>query len=336
MSSTVFASFGEVEDVFDPHVPVVDAHHHLIAEESPYGVYGPEDLCADVRASGHNVEQVVFVEFGTSYLAAGSAARRTLGETKYAASCAEVLSGLDGPRMGGVVARVDLREPGLEDLLKEHAVAAQGLLRGIRHAVTFDPTGTFRLGHAGPAALLADPSYRRGAAVVGRMGLVLDTFLFADQLSELTDFAIATPDTTLVVNHLGCPVAVGAYSGRRDEVIARWRSDLALIADQPNIRLKIGGIGMPIFGLAWRQGRRQTTSDELVLAWGEEIGYAIDLLGPERCMMESNFPIDKLSFSYRVVWNAFKKIVAGLSPADRDYVLRGTAIATYKLGASTI
>ena len=147
----------------------------------------------------------------------------------------------------------------------------------------------------------------------------------------MTRLARDFPDTTIVVDHLGTPLGIGPYAGRRDEIFDVWRKDMTELATCPNVNVKLGGMAMPWNGFGWDAAERPPTSDEFVAAQGRYYHHAIDAFGPDRCMFESNFPVDKLSLSYGVLWNAFKKIAAGCSDDEKESLFRGTASRFYRL-----
>ncbi len=135
----------------------------------------------------------------------------------------------------------------------------------------------------------------------------------------------------IILNHLGGPIGVGSYAGRRADVYARWKTDLAAVAACPNVVLKVGGIQMVVNGFGWHERERPPTSDELLAANRDWYLYAIEQFGPERCMFESNFPVDRLSCSYTALWNQFKKLSQGFSDAERAAMFHDTAQRVYRL-----
>ena len=139
------------------------------------------------------------------------------------------------------------------------------------------------------------------------MGLSLDTGVCFPQLPELADFARAVPDLTIVLNHLGGLQRVGPYANRDEEVMATWRRGLAAVAQCPNVNLKLGGIGMPRLGFDWHTREKPIGSEELAASMAPIMSYCIEQFGPGRCMFESNFPVDKVSFSHHVFFNACKR-----------------------------
>ena len=147
----------------------------------------------------------------------------------------------------------------------------------------------------------------------------------------MLSLARAVPGTTMVLDHLGTPLGVGPYAGRRDEIFAQWRRDIAELATCDNVVAKLGGMAMPDNGYGWDVAERPPTSDEVVVAQRDWYLHMIDCFGPDRCMFESNFPVDRWSLSYRTVWNAFKKIASGFDPAEQDAMFAGTARRVYRI-----
>ena len=94
---------------------------------------------------------------------------------------------------------------------------------------------------------------------------------------------------------------------------------------------KLGGLAMPDNGFGWHEGARPPTSDDLVAAHSPYYRHMITVFGPDRCMFESNFPVDKVSVGYRVLFNAFKKIAADYPSQDQDAMFAGTARRIYRL-----
>ena len=316
-----------IEEVVDPERPIVDPHHHLWP---PGGAlpYGLDDLLADTR-SGHNIVRTVFVECGSSYDHSAPAHLKSLGETRFVAG----ESARDpGHLIGGIVAAADLCRPDLDDILDAHTEAGGSLFKGIRDALSSAEHPEV-LAIPGRAArdLASDPAFRRGVARLGDRGLTYDTWHYHYQNRDFLALALAVPQTTMVLDHFGTPLGVGPYADRREEIKAQWRDDIAEIAKCPNVVAKLGGLAMPDNGYGWHTAERPPTSDEFVAAQREWYLHTIDCFGPERCMFESNFPVDRMSMSYLVVWNGFKKMVADFPAADQDAMFSGTASRVYRL-----
>jgi hypothetical protein len=147
-----------------------------------------------------------------------------------------------------------------------------------------------------------------------RIGLPFDTGVCFPQLPELAAFAQALPELTIILNHLGSLTRVGPYANRDDEVLTTWRRGIAAVAACPNVHLKLGGIGMPRLGFDWHERPVPIGSEELAQAIAPLMTYCIEQFGPNRYMFESNFPVDKVSFSHHVLFNAFKRLSQGTRP----------------------
>jgi L-fuconolactonase len=315
----------DAEDVSDPDLSICDPHHHLW--DHPTSTYLVDELRTDI-ASGHRVERTVFVECLSAYRSEGPEELRPVGETEWVA-------GLDdGGLVAGIVGFADLSlGDGVEEVLAGHEEAGGGRFRGIRHATAFDPSPEIRRSHARPPqGLMAGDAFGRGIAALGRRGLTYDAWLYFHQIPELTALAQAHPDVVMVLDHLGGPLGIGPYEGRHDEVMAVWDGALAELARCENVVVKLGGIGMPIFGKGWHRRPRAVTSEELAATWGPPVHRVIERFGVDRCMFESNFPVDAASCSYLVLWNAFKRMTTEASPPERAALFSGTASRTYRLG----
>jgi L-fuconolactonase len=317
-----------VEDVFDPAQRIVDAHHHLWPAGS-WLPYGFADLWADTQ-SGHAVERTVFMECHSAYRTDGPAYLAPTGETEFVAG--EALG--DPSRLiGGIVAHADLTDgEHLDEVLDLHTELGRGLFRGIRHDGARDPHPETLLNtFSAPEGLYADPAFRAGVARLGQRGLTYDTYHYHHQNRDFAALALAVPDTLMVLDHFGTPLGVGEYAHRREEIFAEWQASIAEIARCDNVVAKLGGMAMPDNGFGWHEAERPPTSDEFVEQQSRYYLHTIECFGPERCMFESNFPVDRLSLSYRVLWNGLKKIAAPFSPSDRDAMFFGTATRVYRL-----
>ena len=317
-----------VEEIVEPGQRIVDPHHHLwpVGGALPYGL---DELVADLE-SGHDVQHTVFVECHAAYREGGPKHLQTVGETDFVAENA-----FRDPkrRIGAIVAHTDLRDlDHLDEVLVAHTEAGQGLFRGIRHAGSRDPHPEhLRIAGRAPEGLYADENFRKGVQRLGQSGLSYDTWHYHHQNRDFAAFARAVPDTQLILDHFGTPLGVGRFAGRRDEVFAEWKVTLAEIAKCDNVVAKIGGLAMPDNGFGWDRAERPPSSDEFVAAQGRYYAHAIECFGPERCMFESNFPVDRMSLSYPVLYNALKKIAAPFSATERDAMFYGTASRIYRL-----
>jgi predicted TIM-barrel fold metal-dependent hydrolase len=314
------------EPIVDPGQRMVDAHHHLWPPGEGMR-YGLDELRADT-GSGHNVVRTVFVECRSSYRPDGPPELAPVGETEFVAAAAAESGGL----IGGIVAHADLRLPQLDDVLDAHVEAGRGLVRGIRHSLSRgDRADGLTIPGRAPTGLAEDPAFRAGVARLGARGLTYDTWQYHYQAREFLDLARAVPDTLMVLDHFCTPLGVGRFAGRRDELFDGWRADIDEIARCDNVVAKLGGLAMPDNGFGWNAGARPPTSDEFVAAQGRYYRHMLDRFGPDRCLFESNFPVDRLSLSFRVLGNGVKKILRDCSPDERDAVFFATAARVYSL-----
>ncbi len=323
------------EEPVDGLVPICDPHHHLW--DHPGSRYLLAELRADTSA-GHNVVSTVFVECMSGYRSDGPPELRPVGETEFVAdiAAASAQSRAEGAVIGGIVGFADLTlGEAVAPVLDAHVEAGIGLFRGIRHAATFDTSPDIRNGHTDPPpGLLADEAFGRGLATLGAKGLTFDAWVYHHQLAEVADLARRHPDVPIVLDHLGGPLGIGPYTGRRDEVLEDWRAAMIDVAACPNVSLKLGGIGMSMFGLGFHRRDEPPSSDDLAAAWGEPIRWCIERFGVDRAMFESNFPVDRRSCSYTVLWNAFQKITAGASEEERRALFHDTAARFYRVEVS--
>jgi L-fuconolactonase len=319
------------EDALDPEVPVVDPHHHLWDRGGH--TYLPAQFAADVRASGHRVLSSVYVECLSQFRASGPEHLRPVGETEFVAGLPGLVPGADGVAVAaGMVARADLAlGDDVAEVLEAHALAAQGRLRGVRYASAFDADPAIHLSYPTRAGMLREPQVQAGARCLARHGLSLDVWLFFHQLDDLLVLARACPELSIIIDHCGAPIGVGPYAGRREEVYGLWRDALRPLGALPNVHLKFGGLAMPVFGFGWREREQPPDSEVLAHAWRPYFDVCLEVFGPERCMFESNFPVDRSGCTYGSLWNAFKRLAAPLAPDARAMLLRGTARRVYRL-----
>ena len=318
------------EPIVDPERDIIDPHHHLWHDEGD--VYLLDHLWSDT-GSGHRIVSTVYVEAGSEYLADGPEHLRPTGETAFVMDIAAESRNGPGPEIAGIVAFADLASGDLLfETLDRHAEIAGALFCGIRHCAAHakHPECLSIPGRA-PEGLMADSAFREGAAVLGRRGLPFDSWHYFYQNREFLELARATPQTTFVLDHFGTPLGVGPYAEQREEMFRQWNRDIADIAECENVVAKLGGLAMPDNGFGWDKAATPARSDEIVDAHRDYYLHTIDCFGPDRCMMESNFPVDKRSVSYHVLYNALKKIVADFSESEKDAMFSGTAGRVYGL-----
>ncbi len=321
------------EEILEPELPIVDPHHHLW--DFPYHRYLLHELLADT-GSGHNVRATVFIECSSMYRADGPAAEAPIGEVEFVNGAAAMsASGRYGETAAcaGIVGFADLTlGAAAEAVLTAQIAAGNGRFRGIRHAAGYDPSPDVRNSHTDPPpGLFGEAAFREGFARLTALDLTFEAWLYHTQLGDVVGLASAFPDARIVLNHVGGPLGIGPYVGRQDEIFPGWRDNIRTIAACENVYVKLGGLGMKICGFGFHKQDRAPDSDSLASVWRPYIETCIDAFGPSRCMFESNFPVDKASCSYAVMWNAFKKLAAGASDDEKSDLFAGTARRFYKL-----
>ena len=315
---------------------IVDPHHHLWGPDFMGGMVG-EYLLDDLRADTGTVPAVletVFVECGASYRDDGPEHLRPVGETEFVAAIADASAASPGATIVGIVAAGDLTLPLdlLDELLDAHTAASGGRFRGIRDALASAPADTPLVipGGATPGrGALAE--FRRGVAHLAERGLTYDTWHYHLQCDDFLDLARAVPGTTMVLDHLATPIGVGQWAGRHDEIFPTWRTDMTELATCENVVAKLGGLAMPDNGFFGIDGTDRPDVDRFLAVQGRWYHHMIDTFGPERCMFESNFPVDKLCVDYAVVWEAFERIAEPYTDAEQEALFAGTARRVYDL-----
>ncbi len=320
------------EEILEPELRICDAHHHLWSEPEPYLL--PE-LLADT-GSGHRVVSTVFVECATGYRDLGPEPMRYVGETEFVEPIAAGTAKDTTRVAAAIVSRADLGVgESVREVLDAHRAASPERFVGIRHVSAVDPLGQAHRSHTGPApGLLGDASFRRGFAQLRELSLSFDAWLYHTQIEELADLADAFPEVTIVLDHFGGPLGLGEWATKRDEVRQVWRSAVSALAERPNVVAKLGGLAMPVNGFGWHERDRPPSSGELADATRDFYLHTIDCFSPQRCMFESNFPVDRVSCSYAVLWNSFKRLVADFSDADKAALFHDTAARVYRLEGS--
>ncbi len=323
------------EAPIESEIPLCDPHHHFWdrrLQSIPYKRYLLHELMADLD-SGHNVRSTVFVEARSMYRASGPAEMQPVGEVEFVQGLAAAsASGVYGEARAAaaIVGHADLKlAEGVAPVLEALQAASPNRFKGIRHNVTWSPDPD--IDNRETPGIMANDSFRAGARVLARMGLSLDVMLSFPQLNELADFARAVPEVPIILNHLGGVSRTSIYAGKDDEIIPAWREGIAAVAQCPNITCKLGGMGMPRWGYGWHERAIPIGSEELAEAMAPWMNYCIEQFGPERCMFESNFPPDKVSFSYNVMYNAFKRLSQGYSPTERANLFHDAAARAYRI-----
>jgi predicted TIM-barrel fold metal-dependent hydrolase len=339
------------EEILEPGLPIIDPHHHLwdrrqFASEfasdhgfnlsiRPAAKYLFEDFLADVT-SGHNIVATVYLEAGAFYRADRTEPMKSLGETEFATGVAAMsASGLYGKTRvcAGIVGCVDLAlGKAARPILEAHMAVAGDRYKGVRNIAPWDADSTV-LGPVFdvPKGLYRDAAFREGFACLAPLGLSFDAWLLEPQLDDVIDLARAFENTSIVLDHVGTPLGIASYQGRREERFGGWRSRIRSLAELPNVTLKLGGLGMAFCNFPSFLSGQPASSRQLADEWRPYIEACVEAFGVDRCMFESNFPVDGGACDYATLWNAFKRLAAGASAAEKTALFSGTAQRTYRL-----
>jgi len=329
------------EPALEPELRICDPHHHLWDRKDAHFArvaprYLLDEILEDLCGSGHNVVSTIFCECATMYRADGPPSLRAVGETEFVNGIAVMsASGAYGPIRvaAGIIGTADLKLGDDVALVLDMQIAAGGgRFRGVRQGASWDPCDdvpNFR--DNPPPGLYRRADFRAGFAHLAPRGLVFDAWCYFHQIPDVTDLARTFPDTTIVLNHFGGPLGIGPHAGRAAEVFAQWRSHIDELASCPNLLCKLGGINMVMNGFGWHDRPRPPSSEELVDATRRYYEHALRRFSVARCMFESNFPVDKASCSYTVLWNAFKRLTSGYSSQDRAQLFHDNAARVYRL-----
>ena len=327
------------EKIVDQDLEIIDPHHHLwpgtpgtdgVSAENRYLL---EDLWNDTQ-SGHNVVKTVFVECGQGYYESGSEAMKPVGETKFVVGVAEeAKQDVSKAQIEGIVGHADMMlGESAREVLEAHLEEGKGRFKGIRHGASWDESDEIRNSHSNPIqSIYLDDEFQKGIEQLDALNFTLDAWNYHKQIKELTELAKCFPNLKIVQNHFGGPLGIGPYAGRREDVFSVWQESIAELAERDNVFIKIGGLAMPINGWGWHKRELPANSDEFIESHGRYYLHAIKCFGVERCMFESNFPVDKRSISYPILWNGFKKIVEDFSTEEKEYLFYKTAAEFYSL-----
>ena len=326
------------EAIIDPEQRIIDPHHHLwpgtsVGSEKSSNQYLLEELWADT-GSGHNITNTVFIDCGQCYWDLADTALNPVGETEFVKKIADASkANPDQATISGIVGHVDMLL-GFESerVLEKHLEVGQELFKGIRHAGGWDPHPNIRNSHHDACeGLYLLPDFLDGLQTLAKLGYVFEAWQYHHQINQVAKMAETLPDLKIVLNHFSGPIGIGPYANKKDEIFEIWKKDITQLAKHTNVYAKLGGLAMPINGYEFHKQKLPPTSDQIVNSQRRYYDYLISCFGPERCMFESNFPVDKQSVSYNIIWNAFKKMSSGHTNSDKDLMFFNTAESFYKL-----
>ena len=322
------------EEILEPELEIIDPHHHLWDMSGRR--YLIDELLGDL-GSGHRIVATVFLECAAMYRAGGPERLRPVGEVEFVNGIAAMsASGRYGPTRicEGIVGFADLTLGGaVEEVLAALVAAGNGRFRGTRYGAGHDPSPDINNSHTNPPpGIYADPVFREGFAKLADFDLSFEAWLYHPQLDDIAGLADAFPGQRMVLNHCGGPLGIGPYAGRREDILAGWQASMRELARRSNVHVKLGGLGMIINGYRFEDRAIPPGSEELADAWRPWFETLIEAFGVERCMFESNFPVDKVTAGYAIYWNAFKRISAGASAEEKRALFHDTAARFYRIG----
>ncbi|WP_296535022.1 amidohydrolase family protein [Rhizorhabdus sp.] len=325
------------EEAIAPHLPIIDAHQHFWGSDFAFaktiGRSLPEDLTAEIMSSGHRIAATVHADCGWAFRTSGPEELRTVGETEYVDTVAKAFAaniGYVGKLGAGIVGRASLMlGDAVVPVLEAHIAASPTRFRGIRELMGSDPDvyQAFNI----PPGKARDPRFLIGFSRLARLGLSCDVLCAHPMLTDITELARAFPETSIIVNHLASPIGVGRFRDKRAEVFADWRAKITELAGCPNVYMKLSGVGAHTMGFDWIEATTKPDSETVASAIRPYILAAIEAFSPSRCMFASNFPVDSMSFSYGVLWNAFKRVTSDYSETDKRALFHDTAERVYRL-----
>ena len=311
------------EEIIDPELPIIDPHHHLwngdnqLAGSFPYLI---ENLNEDTF-SGHNIVGTIFMECAQGYYLDGEEKYKPVGETEFVINLIKDSEKLSkSTNIMGIIGFADLMlGHEVKDVLNTHLSKGEGLFRGIRHAAGWDKNNEIHNSHSNPIEnIYHNKSFMKGAEELINLKLTFDAWHYHHQINDLSIFAKKYPELTIIHDHFGGPLGVGPYEGKKEEIFKKWKDDISLLSESKNVYAKLGGLAMPVNGWNFHKQNKPASSDQIVDMHHEYYLHTINCFGVERCMFESNFPVDRRSVSYHVIWNAFKKMVLGYSDEDKN------------------
>lgn len=322
------------ESGIEPDLPIIDPHVHFWVLPSGEK-YLLEEFAADVASCGHNIEATVFVECNAMYRKGGPTHLQPVGETEFAVGMAAMAASgkyTVTRAAEGIVGFTDLAGNRVADALDAQIAAANGRLKGIRHRAKWDPDPAVRGAmHALGPGLYLQGDFSKGIDLLVSRELLFEASIFHTQIADVTALARAHPDCSIVLNHSGSPVGHSSYAGMNAEVHASWMAGMRELATCPNVSIKMGGLLMCLGSFDFTVAPRPPTSEELADLWRPYIEPCVELFGAKRCMVSSNFPVEKAGVPYGTMWNMFKRITAGCSVDEKRLMFAETARRVYSL-----
>ena len=330
------------EDVIDPEQRIIDPHHHLWPKTTEGSAnvkrlrlynYMLEDFWQDT-SSGHNVTDSVYIECSEFFWSTEKDHLNPVGETEHIKGLAQ-LSQKNSTKtsISGIIGHANLLlGKDVNEVLERHIDIGGNLFKGIRHAGSWDPSDKINNSHHNPPRdMYLMKEFGEGVKALRNKSLVFEAWQYHHQLTQVVHLARNNPDLVIVLDHFSGPLGVDSYATKKEEVYDNWKKDLKELSSCDNVFAKLGGLAMPVNGLGFETNSNPPTSNEFMSIQRQFYLTTIDFFGTERCMFESNFPVDKYSVSYHVLWNAFKNLVKDFSQTEKDHLFFKTASNVYNI-----
>lgn len=278
----------------------------------------------DRNKLGHNIVKTVYLECGWTDEDVIQELR-PIGEAEMVESVSA-----DYPTLcNGMVAYANLSHPEVEKTLQ--GLSEHKIVKGIRHALAWtSDKGIEGAGEDIKEDTASQPDFRKGFALLEKYGFSYDVWAFHEQLEQLTKLAKAFPNQVIILDHVGEPLGISTYT--REKTWPKWKKGIEELAQaSKNVNVKLSGLGMCRTGFRHDELDKPPTSEVLAKDWGPYFKVVIDAFGVERCMFASNFPVDKASTDYTIMWNAFKLIVKDYTKEEKRLLFYENAERIYRL-----
>ena len=320
-----------------PNLNIIDPHHHLW--DVGFGRYYVEELLEDINTSGHNIKATVYIMSSSNteiYLKNGPEEFKPLSEIEFATNegkRADLIKNNKVKVNASIVGSLDLTYGNkLKPVIEKGLEISEGRLKGIRMLLAAHPDPRIKSGAVkSDLSLMSHPKFIEGARCLQDAGLSLDFWIYHTQLGEMEKIARTLPELSIILNHIGGPIHLGEYEGKQALTHREWRTAMMRLSRLPNIKVKLGGLGMEVNGAKFHLNQDPPNSSELANIWKPWIYETINMFGIDKCMFESNFPVDKGSCSYGSLWNAFKIISEKMSDNEKNKLFYENAAKIYKI-----
>ncbi len=314
-----------VEKAIDPELPICDSHHHLRRLEEQR--YLAADFLRDA-SGGHNIKQSVVIQSVVNLQKGPGGGMTPVEETEFVMREISSIK-FDIDVAAGFVGFADLTlGNAVAPILESHLAAGKNRFSGIRFIPPRDPGVTET---PNTKSVLSEPKFQEGLANLRKHNLTYELMLRPHMFTELAGLAKKFQDTPIIVDHIGWTGDIGKDEKQRKENIECWKRRMSLLVPCNNVYIKLGGLGIGMFGFGWNKRATPPGSTELAEAIVPYYLYCIEQFSVKRCMLESNFPVDKESYSYTNLWNALKRMTKGFSKAELGALFHDTAAQVYRL-----